>query len=149
MTTPVHPKQRLRRPGLLAWLHLLRIARRTERAATQQIQAAGISYAQFDVLAQLGAGEGITQQELARRLLVTQGNITQLLDKMERSGLVRRSPSGRSNQLFLTDEGRRIYDAVVPAHEDWQVARMSALTPEEQRELLRLLAKLDRAQREH
>lgn len=140
-------KRRLRRVGLLAWLHMLRITRRAERAAAHHLQEWELSFAQFDLLAQLGAGEGITQHELARKLLVTQGNITQLLDKLERRGLVRRCPDGRINRLVLTEAGRRLYDQVVPAHEDWQVERLGGLTPDEQRDLLRLLAKLDRWQR--
>jgi DNA-binding MarR family transcriptional regulator len=137
-----------RRPAVIAWLHLLRIVRRTERAAAEELRRWDLSYAQFDVIAQLGAAEGITQQELARNLLVTQGNITQLLDKLEARGLVRRCPVGRTNQLVLTDAGRELWAAVVPAHEDWQAARFAGLTREEQRELMLLLGKLERAQRE-
>lgn len=136
-----------RRPAVIAWLHLLRIVRRTERAAAEELRRWDLSYAQFDVIAQLGAAEGITQQELARRLLVTQGNITQLLDKLEARGLVRRCPVGRTNRLVLTDAGRELWAAVVPAHEDWQAARFAGLTCEEQRELMRLLGKLERSQR--
>jgi DNA-binding MarR family transcriptional regulator len=138
----------LRRASVLAWLHILRVARRGERAAAQHLRAWDLSYAQFDIIAQVGAHEGISQQELAHKLLVTQGNITQLLDKLERRGLVLRCPEGRTNALVLTDAGRALFAAVVPVHEDWQAARFVGLAPDEQAQLLRLLAKLDRAQRE-
>lgn len=138
----------LRRASVLAWLHILRIARRGERAAAQQLREWNLSYAQFDIIAQVGAHEGISQQELAHKLLVTQGNITQLLDKLERRGLVLRRPEGRTNALVLTDVGRALFAAAVPAHEDWQAARFVGLSADEQELLLRLLAKLDRAQRE-
>lgn len=141
-------RRNLRRAGVLAWLHVLRIARRSERAAAQQLRAWDLSYAQFDIIAQVGAHEGISQQELAHKLLVTQGNITQLLDKLERRGLVRRCPEGRTNALVLTPEGRVLFAAVVPAHEDWQAARFAGLEPHEQAQLLHLLAKLDRSQRD-
>jgi DNA-binding MarR family transcriptional regulator len=140
-------RRSLRRPGVLAWLYILRITRRAERAAAQQLKEWDLSYAQFDVIAQIGASTGISQQALAQRLLVTQGNITQLLDKLERHGLVRRCPEGRTNRLVLTEAGRQMYDIAVPAHEDWQHARFEVLSTQEQYELLRLLAKLDRSQR--
>ncbi|HEY8291604.1 MAG TPA: MarR family transcriptional regulator, partial [Thermomicrobiales bacterium] len=81
--------------------------------------------------------------ELANRLLVTKGNISQLLDKMERRGLVTRCPEGRANALSLTAEGKRLFAAVVPAHEARVIARFGALTTDEQRQLLRLLRTLD------
>jgi DNA-binding MarR family transcriptional regulator len=133
---------------VLAWLHILRIARRGERAAAQHLRAWELSFAQFDIIAQVGAHEGISQQELAHKLLVTQGNVTQLLDKLERRGLVLRCPEGRTNALVLTDTGRALFAEVVPAHEQWQATRFAGLAPDEQDQLLRLLAKLDRAQRD-
>lgn len=141
-------RRSLRRPGLLAWLYMLRITRRAQRAAARHLARWELSYAQFDALAQIGAAEGLSQHELAERLLVTQGNITQLLDKLERRGLVQRRPEGRTNRLVLTEAGRATFREVVPAHEDWQNARFAALSPADQRTLLRILTQLDRAQRE-
>ena len=141
------PPSALRRPGLLAWLRLLRVTRRTEAQAAQALLAWNLSYAQFDVLAQVGADEGISQQALAVRLFVTQGNITQLLDKLEQRGLVRRARSGRTNHILLTAQGRQLVAEVVPAHEAWLLERMGGLSAVEQHQLLRLLTKLDRAQR--
>lgn len=146
---PPQPKQprRLRHPGVLTWLHMLRITRRTERSAALHLQTWNLSYAQFDVLAQIGAEEGISQQKLAERLLVTQGNITQLIDKMERRGLVRRCPEGRTKRLALTEVGQQLFAEVVPAHEDWLSEQFAHLSFEEQSQLMRLLAKLDRSLR--
>jgi DNA-binding MarR family transcriptional regulator len=102
-----------------------------------------LSTAQFDVIAQLGRSVGITQQELANRLLVTKGNVSQLLGKMEERGLIARCPEGRANVLSLTAEGQRLFATVVPAHEARIVARFGALAPDERRALLRLLRVLD------
>ena len=56
-----------------------------------------------------------------------------------------RRPEGRANRLFLTDEGRQLFDDVVPHHEALVARQFSALSPEEQSQLIRLLGKLDRA----
>lgn len=144
------PKSRnasLRRPSLLSWLHILRIQARIDQISAAHFAQAGLSSAQFDVIAQVGSAEGISQLDLARHLFVTQGNITQLLAKMESRGWIRRVADGRSKRLYLTAEGRVLFDSLVPAQEDFIAGRFDALTPDEQRQLLRLLSKLDHAQR--
>jgi DNA-binding MarR family transcriptional regulator len=138
---------RLRRPSVLGWLHLLRISHRVLQSAAGQLGSWELSNAQFDVLTQIGAAEGISQLDLAQRLFVTQGNVTQLLDKMEARSLIRRVPEGRTKRLYLTPAGRQLFDEVVPFHEDFVANQFCSLNSDEQRQLLRLLAKLDRAQR--
>jgi DNA-binding MarR family transcriptional regulator len=135
----------LRRPSVLAWLRVLRVVQKVERDLAGQLKLWGLNNAQFDVLAHVGAAEGITQQELADSLLVTKGNVAQLLDRMERRGLIERRPQGRTNRLFPTDKGRRTFAGVVPAHEALIDERLSVLSDEEKRQLFELLRKLDRA----
>jgi MarR family transcriptional regulator, 2-MHQ and catechol-resistance regulon repressor len=135
----------LRRASVLGWLRLLRVSQKVERDLAGQLKLGGLNNAQFDVLAHVGAAEGITQQELADSLLVTKGNVAQLLDRMERRGLIERRSQGRTNRLFLTDEGRRTFAEVVPAHEALIDERLSVLSEEEQKQLFELLRRLDRA----
>lgn len=135
----------LRRPALLAWLRMARVFAKIDRASSDEMRCRGLSIAQFDVLAHVGAREGVTQQELADALLVTKGNVCQLLDRMERSGLIERQQDGRSNRLFPTEEGRKVFQAIVPSHEDRIVDKFSVLTTDEQGQLLELLRKLDHA----
>jgi DNA-binding MarR family transcriptional regulator len=116
-----------------------------ERDLARQLKLCGLNNAQFDVLAHVGAAEGITQQELADSLLVTKGNVAQLLGRMERRGLIERRSQGRTNRLFLTDEGRRTFTEVVPAHEALIDDRLSVLSEEDQKLLFELLRRLDRA----
>ncbi len=135
----------LRGPGLLAWLRLMRVFQKVDRVSGERLRAWGLSVGQFDVLARVGAAEGIVQQELADSLLVTKGNVCQLLDRMEGRGLILRRREGRNNRIFLTEEGRRLFDEVVPAHEALIAERFSALSRAEQERLHELLRKLDRA----
>jgi DNA-binding MarR family transcriptional regulator len=148
----------LRHPGVLAWLRLMRVFLKVDGASARHFEAASarhfeawkpkqpkLSTAQFDVLAHIGAAEGITQQELAESLFVTKGNISQLLDRMERLELVRRCQEGRANTLFLTDQGRRLFDELVPAQEALIAELFASLSAAEQVQLLALLRKLDQA----
>ncbi len=131
--------------AVLAWLRLARVFQKIDRASAEHLRAWGLSLAQFDVLAQVGSSEGITQQELADKLLVTKGNICQLLDRLEQHGLIRRRQEGRVNHLFLTDAGTHLYQEAVPAQEAFITEQLAALAPEEQAQLLALLRKLDHA----
>ncbi len=136
-----------RRPdaSVRAWLRLVRVFQKVEQASLDDIRREGLSMGQFDVLAQVGAAEGSTQQQVADALLVTKSNVCQLLDRMERAGLVERRPDGRANRLYLTPAGRQLYDRVVPAHERLIAEQLSALSPTEQVQLLGLLRRVDRA----
>ena len=139
------PRVTGRRPGISvrAWLRLVRVFQKVEQASLDDIRREGLSMGQFDVLAQVGAAEGSTQQQVADALLVTKSNVCQLLDRMARAGLVRREQHGRTNLLYLTAEGKRLYDRVIPSHERKIAELFSALSVEEQSELLGLLRKLD------
>ena len=145
-TTPSRQcESRLRTPALLGWLRMARVFSKVDRASAEHLRGWQLSPAQFDVLAHVGAAEGITQQELADRLLVTKGNITQLLDRMQCAGLLERRQDGRANRLYLTSQGRALFTAVVPAHEAVIAGLMRGLSAEEQAQLHTLLRKLDRA----
>lgn len=134
----------MRRPSVLAWVRMLRVSQKVERDLARQLRRWGLSNAQFDVLAQVGSSEGLTQQELADHLLVTKGNVAQLVARLEGRGMIERRPEGRTNRLFLAREGRKLFEKVVPAHEALVDQRLSALTKEEQKVFHDLLRKLDR-----
>ena len=135
----------MRRPSVLAWVRMLRVTQKVERDLGVRLRHWGLNNAQFDVLAQVGAAEGLTQQELADRLLVTKGNVAQLVARLEGRGLISRRPQGRTNRLYLTEEGRRAFDRAVPAHEALVDEHLCALSKEEQQTFHELLRKLDRS----
>ncbi len=137
-----------RRPGsvpVLAWLRMARFTNKVTRSGGEQLRCLGLSLGQFGVLAHLGAADGMSQTELADALSLTQGNICQLVDKLEHAGLLLRRPDGRTNRLYLTERGQALYDDVVPAHEALIEDQFSSLTPRQQEELLALVRILDRA----
>jgi DNA-binding MarR family transcriptional regulator len=139
--------ERAKRTAVVAWMRLARVFTKIDRATAVHLRAYDLSVAHFDVIAQVGAHEGLTQQELAEVMLVTKGNITQLLDRLERRGLVQRRPaqSGRGNHLYLTEAGWELHRAAVPSQEDLIADCFAALDPEEHRLLDRLLRKLDQS----
>lgn len=134
-----------RQPGILAWLRMTRFYHKVLRRSEEQMRLRGLSMAQFDVLAHVGAAPGLTQQELADSLLVTKGNVCQLLDRMQRTDLIERRQEGRANRLFLTPRGEELFREIVPAHEDLISTQFASLTADEQVALLELVRTLDRS----
>ncbi len=96
-----------------------------------------------------GAGEPLEPSVIAERLLTTTGTMTSLLDTLERRGLIQRTPhpdDRRKLLIEITLEAQHIIDALLPSlHARERAVISGALTPAEQRTLLRLTAKLQQA----
>ncbi|WP_217585828.1 MarR family winged helix-turn-helix transcriptional regulator [Lentibacillus saliphilus] len=135
---------REKRLGLMLWFRLSRFYNRSIRQTNDFLKDVQLSAAQFDVLAQVGVHKEITQQELSHKLFVTKGNITQLLVKMEKAGLIQRKKEWRTNYVSLTKQGKVLYDEVVPRQEMFQAEQFSGLSEAEQVQLLNLLKKLQK-----
>lgn len=133
---------------LRTWLQLVRAFTLMERRVAGTFAEQGLTVPQFDVLATLRVSEGVTQQTLAERLLVTKGNVCGLLDRLEKLGWVERRPDekdARANRLHLTAAGRRKVDEVMPAHQAFIAASLSAISDDDMRSLRRMLAAIERA----
>ncbi|EFQ5578208.1 MarR family transcriptional regulator [Listeria monocytogenes] len=130
------------RLGVLLWFRFSRFYNRNMKLTNQNLRAVGISTAQFDCIAQIGLDKEITQQQLAEKLVVTKGNVTQLLAKLEQLGYITRTKTGREKHIALTEKGQACYHENVPKQEAFQQAQFDKLTRDEQKELLKLLKKL-------
>ena len=131
---------------LRTWLQLVRTYLRMERRLERLLEERGLSLPQFDILATLAMGEGITQQELAQRMLVTKGNICGMIDRMETNGWVERRPDKqdrRANRLFLVPAGRKQLARSFPDQHAAVQEMMSALRPEELQTLYEFLDRLE------
>lgn len=127
-----------------AWVRIMRIYNRIDRRSAAGMRAWDLTPARFDVINHAGLNEGATQQELADALLVTKGNVTQLLDSLERDGLIRRDKCGRMKRVYLTETGREVRERAMASHVDLISKAMHTLSPDEQQTLVNLLRKLER-----
>ena len=93
-----------------------------------------------------GAGQPLEPSVIAERLLVTTGSMTSLLDNLEKRDLIRRQPHPDDRRKLLIDitpDAQAIVDELLPSlHARERDVMCAALTPNEQRSLLRSLAKL-------
>ncbi|HEU0164171.1 MAG TPA: MarR family transcriptional regulator [Thermomicrobiales bacterium] len=130
---------------VLVWLRVARIYQKIDHRTAETMKVWNISVSRFDVINQIGAHEGITQQELADVLLVTKGNITQLLDALEKEGTVERKRYGRTKRLYLTDCGRTLREGSMRDQETLLDKEFAVLDDKEMDTLLSLLRKIDRS----
>ncbi|MDT0391305.1 MarR family winged helix-turn-helix transcriptional regulator [Streptomyces dubilierae] len=114
-----------------------RIAHAMGERATKVYAGFGISRGEFDVLATLrrsGEPYTLSPRQLSATLMLTTGGMTGRLDKLERAGLLRRSPDPhdrRGLQVTLTDQGLALVDEAVGAGLAVQTQALSALDAEQ------------------
>jgi MarR family transcriptional regulator, organic hydroperoxide resistance regulator len=129
----------------------LRFHTRMERRMAEALGPHGLTLPQFDVLATLWHGEGITQQELAERLLVTKGNVVGLIDRVSAAGWVERRPDPedrRANRLYLTDAGRTLLARAWPSQIALNEKVFGTLDETELRMMHGLLERLENASKD-
>lgn len=134
-----------RNPAIVAWMRLARIARKVDQRTSDVLQPHGLTVGRFDVLNHAGVREGRNQQELAAALLVTKGNICQMLDALEADGLLVRHRHGRAKQVRLTDRGRVLRCDALAAQEQHLSEIFNVLSAREIDTLGTILRKLDQS----
>jgi len=121
---------------LRVWLRLLTCVSMIEGMVRVRLHAQfATTLPLFDVLAALdAAGTDLTMGELSTRLMVTSGNVTGLINAMEKDGLVvrRRHPGDRRSTLIcMTEAGRALFARMAPAHARWIERAMAGLDRKE------------------
>lgn len=107
-----------------------------------------LSLARFDLLAQLAREDGQTLAQLSRRMLVTAGNLTGLVDRAERDGIVERRPDPNDRRLTrvsLTARGQKLAQKAIARHAELAEEILGPLQAKEREELRRLLGRLREA----
>ena len=131
---------------LRLWLRLLTCTTLIEGEVRRRLRDEfDVTLPRFDLLAQLDkAPNGMTLGELSQRMMVSNGNVTGLAERLVEQGLLdrRASPNDRRAQIVsLTAEGRRAFRTMARTHEDWIAEIFAGLGADEVETLMSLLAK--------
>ena len=121
------------------WFRLICLHGRMSAAISKRLREIHLSIPQCDVLAALMDCEGMSQQTLADRLHVTKGNISGLVDRRTKAGLVERrilDGDRRTHAIHLTAKGRRLAERGAAIQRDFVAQSLGNLTPQQ-------LAKMD------
>lgn len=130
-----------------AFIKLLRATETVAANSHRNLASAGLTPSQFGVLEALFHLGPLCQRDLGRKILKSSGNITTVIDNLEKRGLVERRRGGEDRRyvaVHLTETGRGLIEELFPGQVAAICAEFAVLTPAEQAELARLCRKLGR-----
>ncbi|MBS0559995.1 MAG: MarR family transcriptional regulator [Proteobacteria bacterium] len=138
---PVDHKREVR-----LWLRLLTCTTLIENEIRRRLRRDfDVTLPRFDLMAQLEkAPDGMTLGEVSRRMMVSNGNVTGLVERLAAQGLLERAPNPsdrRATLIRLTPEGRRNFARMARAHEGWVAELFAGLSPPQGETLMDLLAR--------
>lgn len=131
--------------ALNLYIKLMRCAEAVESRVNRHLQSAGLTTSQFGVLEALYHLGPLVQKDIAAKILKSTGNITLVINNLEKRGLVKRvrsSDDRRFIDVHLTDEGAQLIQRILPRHIDAIKHEIGILMPGEQGEMARLCKKL-------
>ena len=137
--------------ALNAYINLVRASDSVISKLAVHLESTGVTAGQFAVLEALFHLGPMCQHALAEKLLRSGGNMTLVVDNLQKQGWVKRvrqEKDRRMVQIHLTPKGRRLITRIFPEHAKMIAQVMSELTPAEQEELRRIARKLGRGAEE-
>lgn len=144
----------LKSQGSTLWIRFLRFYRVTSRRLEEKLEQLGLTLPQFHVLATLGYRGSLAFNEIGQKLMVTVGNLTGIVDRLEKKGLVTRkrdSIDRRIVMVSLTGLGNKLYVEATGVFEETIVELFQPLNTKDRKllsHLLRLLTqKTDRIEK--
>ncbi|WEA27761.1 MarR family winged helix-turn-helix transcriptional regulator [Rhizobium binxianense] len=108
-------------PRFRSWIAVARACQLMQQSLARSLADLDIKPPHLDILVNLYRFEGISQQELARKLLVGRSNMSMLLPQMEKRGLIERRGDERDKRvlrLHLSPEGRKLTEAAMAIQTD-------------------------------
>jgi MarR family transcriptional regulator, 2-MHQ and catechol-resistance regulon repressor len=133
------------RQALDAYIKLVRASESVTSRVTRHLDDDGLTVSQFGVLEALFHLGPLSQRELAHKILKSGGNVTMVIDNLEKRGLVKRERDEEDRRFYrvtLTPSGRKLIRNIFPRHAEKIASQMNVLTKEELLELGRLCRKL-------
>jgi MarR family 2-MHQ and catechol resistance regulon transcriptional repressor len=142
------------KPGdsLKLYVALSRASQWVNAHADRDIRSRGLNRTEFGVLELLYHKGPQPLQQIGGKVLMSSGNITYVVDKLEKKHMVRRRASTEDRRLIyaeLTEKGKEFIEAVFPGHEQAIEAAVAGLTAEEKELAGSLLKKLGKFAQEH
>ena len=131
---------------LRLWLRLLTCTNLIEGEVRGRLRKRfDVTLPRFDLMAQLDkAPDGMTLSDVSKRMMVSNGNVTGLVERLVETGHLDRRTSAtdrRVQVIRLTKSGRAEFRRIATEHQTWISDMFCNLTPKDVRELMRLLAK--------
>ncbi|MDR7319151.1 MarR family transcriptional regulator [Brevibacillus nitrificans] len=144
-------EQRVRDDSLDLMVVLSRSYNWVTAHTNRDIRRHGLNPTEFGVLEVLFHKGPQPLQQIGEKILISSGNITYVVDKLEKKQLLIRKPCLEDRRVIyaeLTEKGNQLLADIFPSHKAAIERAVSGLTPEEQKQAIQLLKKLGRAAQE-
>jgi len=131
--------------ALSSWVKLARAYSTIYKRAQENIRSYGLTLPQLAVIEALGHLGPLKVGKICEKMLVSGGNMTLVLDNLEKLKYVKRLSSKkdrRSIEIILTPKGKKVFDKYFLKHADYITDLFSVLSVKEQKQLSSLLKKL-------
>ncbi len=131
--------------ALSTYVKLMRAAESVTARVHKHLASAGLTLSQFAVLEALFHLGPLYQREIGQKLLRSSGNITMVIDNLEKRGYAKRERKKEDRRFMLvrlTEEGSELISKVFPPHAAVIAREMSVLSAKEQETLAQLCKKL-------
>jgi MarR family 2-MHQ and catechol resistance regulon transcriptional repressor len=131
--------------ALKTYVKLMRATESITARIHRQLSTFGLTFSQFGVLEALYHLGPMSQSEIGQKILRSSGNMTMVIDNLEKRELVRRERNQADRRFFiihLTDEGKKLISGIFPSHAAEIARELDVLSPTEQQTLGRLCKKL-------
>jgi MarR family transcriptional regulator, 2-MHQ and catechol-resistance regulon repressor len=140
-----------RDPSLELFIVLSRAYAWVNAHAVRDIRRTGLNPTEFGILEVLYHLGPLPLQQIGEKILISSGNITYVVDKLEQKQLLVRKPSVHDRRVIfaeLTPQGQALLADFFPQHTQAIRTAVSGLSPEEQMQAVQLLRKLGLAAQE-
>lgn len=141
-----------REVSLDLYIALSRASQWVNAHADRDIRRNGLNRTEFGVLELLYHKGAQPIQQIGGKVLMSSGNITYVVDKLEKKHFVQRKASTEDRRLIfaeITDEGKQFIEDVFPQHAEVIAKAVEGLTTEEKRVASKLLKKLGKHAQDH
>lgn len=131
--------------ALTVFVKLLRCAESLSHRVHAHLSDFNLSLSQFQVLEVLYHVGPLCQRDIASKILKSTGNLTMIIDNLEKQKLVRREKDANDRRYYsisLTKQGQKLIEKVFPQHVEILENEMGVLTAKEQEQLGKLTKKL-------
>ncbi len=124
-------------PPLVSLLH-----RRQNTFLNRKLKDVNLSAGLYPLLVKSYKNKGISQEELAEALHINESTVTRNLEKLEKKGLITKTPQKRKKIINVTDEGAEIAQTIMDYDDEWDNVIKKYITPDEYENFRKTLIKI-------
>lgn len=118
------------------------IFRKHAKYLNKRMESVNLTFGLYPFLIEIYNNDGISQEDLAKIFYLNESTVTRNLEKLEKRGLIVRTPNKRKKIITITDEGKQVAKIVMNYDEKWDEIIKKDLSEEEYNSFKKTLIKI-------